>query len=121
MPKIETFETEKEYQQNVVNQLREQAEGILSSGVDLKTLNPLTQAYGQVVGQYQSSQQRLADIEAGSPESWNPQIAQEQEQERQRLETETEVKKQTRKKSALDIEFQRLVTQSRQPQRRAFL
>lgn len=119
LPKMETFETEKEYQQNVVNQLREQAEGILASGVDLLTLNPLTQAYGRIVGQYQASQQRLVDIESGAAESWSPQIRQEQETERQRIEAEETARKKAIKprKTAMELEFERLVAESRRPQR----
>ncbi len=120
LPKMETFGTEKEYQQNVVNQLKAQAEEILASGYNPQELNPLSQAQGQVVGQYQASQKRLQELEVGASETWNPQIAQEQEQERQRLEAE-QIAKQKPKKSAMDIEFERLLGQSRRPQRRTSL
>ncbi len=110
------FPTELEYQQFAVNQLKEQVGETTGQSFLGRALGPEDLAKQQVVAEYEYAQQRMADIEAGSPQHWTPEETREVEQTKEQQEA---LKPQ--KKSALDIEFERLLAQSRRPQRIARL
>ncbi len=123
--KMTDFNTEKEYQQSIIDQLGTSAKDILAQQaagkISLTEGTPLNLANQRVVGMYQGAVQRLTDIESGvGVPATNIQEQAREDEAQHQLEAE-QARRNKPKKSAMDIEFDRLLAESRRPQRRTSL